>query len=38
MAVLHEADRVFSTYRADSPVSRLRRGESGLEDCPPEVA
>jgi thiamine biosynthesis lipoprotein len=38
MAVLHEADRVFSTYRADSPVSRLRRGEIGLEDCPPEVA
>jgi thiamine biosynthesis lipoprotein len=38
MAVLEEADRVFSTYRADSPVSRLRRGEIGLEDCPPEVA
>ncbi len=38
MTVLHEADRVFSTYRADSPVSRLRRGEIGLEDCPPEVA
>jgi FAD:protein FMN transferase len=38
LAVLHEADRVFSTYRADSPVSRLRRGGIGLEDCPPEVA
>jgi FAD:protein FMN transferase len=36
--VLHEVDRVFSTYRADSAVSRLGRGEIGLEDCPPEVA
>ena len=27
LAVLHEADRVFSTYRADSLVSRLGRGE-----------
>jgi FAD:protein FMN transferase len=38
MAVLREADRVFSTYRADSDVSRLGRGEIGLEDCAPEVA
>jgi FAD:protein FMN transferase len=38
MAVLRDADRVFSTYRADSDVSRLRRGVIGLEDCPPEVA
>jgi thiamine biosynthesis lipoprotein len=38
MAVLREVDRVFSTYRADSAVSRLRRGEIGLEECPPEVA
>jgi thiamine biosynthesis lipoprotein len=38
MAVLHEVDRVFSTYRPDSFVSRLGRGEIGLEDCPPEVA
>jgi thiamine biosynthesis lipoprotein len=38
MAVLHDADRLFSTHRADSYVSRLRRGEIGLEDCPPEVA
>jgi thiamine biosynthesis lipoprotein len=35
---LREADRVFSTYRADSAVSRLNRGELELEDCPPEVA
>jgi thiamine biosynthesis lipoprotein len=38
MAVLRQADRVFSTYRADSFISRLRRGEVGLEDCPPDVA
>jgi thiamine biosynthesis lipoprotein len=38
MSMLRAADRVFSTYRADSSVSRLRRGEIGLEDCPPEVA
>src|SRR5690242_15608474 len=34
---LREVDRVFSTYRADSFVSRLARGELGLEDCPDEV-
>jgi thiamine biosynthesis lipoprotein len=38
MDSLRDADRVFSTYRADSCVSRLGRGEVGLEDCPPEVA
>jgi thiamine biosynthesis lipoprotein len=38
MAVLHEVDRVFSTYRPESFVSRLGRGEIALEDCPPEVA
>ena len=38
LSVLHQADRVFSTYRADSPVSRLARGEIGLADCPSEVA
>jgi FAD:protein FMN transferase len=36
--VLREADRVFSTYRADSWVSRLGRGEVTLEACPAEVA
>src|SRR5690349_312519 len=38
METLREVDRVFSTYRAASFVSRLDRGEIGLEDCPPEVA
>jgi thiamine biosynthesis lipoprotein len=38
LTVLREADRVFSTYRPDSCVSRLARGEIGVEDCPPEVA
>ena len=38
MAVLREADRVFSTYRADSVICRLGRGELELADCPPEVA
>jgi thiamine biosynthesis lipoprotein len=32
--VLHEADDVFSTYIADSPISRLRRGEITLDACP----
>lgn len=38
MATLRDVDRVFSTYRPDSPVSRLGRGEVALADCPPEVA
>ena len=38
LSVLHEADRVFSTYRPDSFVSRLGRGEIGVADCPAEVA
>jgi thiamine biosynthesis lipoprotein len=36
--ILHRADEVFSTWRPDSPVSRLRRGEIAAEDAPPEVA
>jgi len=35
---LREADRVFSTYRDDSYISRLGRGEIALADCPPEVS
>ncbi len=36
--VLCDADRVFSTYKASSPVSRLRRGELSLGETPPQVA
>ncbi|WGL51586.1 FAD:protein FMN transferase [Nocardioides sp. BP30] len=37
MATLRDVDRVFSTYRSDSHVSRLDRGEISLVACPPEV-
>ncbi len=37
-AILHRADRTFSTWRADSPISRLRRGEITLGEAPSEVA
>ena len=30
-------DRTFSTYRSDSAISKLGRGEVSVEDCPPEV-
>ena len=30
-------DRIFSTYRTDSAISRLSRGELELADCPAEV-
>lgn len=35
---LHRVDRVFSTYRPDSDVSRLRRREIRLADADPLVA
>lgn len=38
MASLRDVDRVFSTYRVDSWVSRLSRGEVELGECPPVVA
>ena len=38
MRELDEVDRVFSTYRPDSFISRLSRGEVSVQDCPPEVA
>ena len=37
-AVLHRADEVFSTWRPDSPVSRLRRGDITVAEAPAEVA
>jgi len=36
--VLDNADQVFSLYKADSPISRLRRGEITLDKCPPDIA
>lgn len=36
--VLHDADRMFSTYRASSAVSQLRRGSRRPEDFPSDVA
>jgi thiamine biosynthesis lipoprotein len=36
-ALLHRADEVFSTYRKDSSISRLRAGGIAIADCPPEV-
>jgi thiamine biosynthesis lipoprotein len=35
--VLREADRIFSTYKADSDISRLNRGELTLEEAHPDV-
>ena len=37
-AHLRRADRVFSTYRDDSDVMRLRRGELAPQDADPWVA
>jgi thiamine biosynthesis lipoprotein len=37
LSVLDDVDHVFSTYRPDSAVSRLGRGELLLDECPPEV-
>ena len=38
VAILHRADEMFSTWRPDSPVSRLRRGEITPAQVPAEVA
>ncbi|GAA4793834.1 FAD:protein FMN transferase [Streptomyces ziwulingensis] len=38
VAGLHRADEVFSTFRADSQISRLARGELTVGQCAPEVA
>ncbi len=35
---LHRVDDVFSTYRSDSQISRLGRGELRLTDCDDDVA
>ena len=38
VTALHRVDEVFSTYRDDSQVSRLARGELTVDDCDPDVA
>jgi thiamine biosynthesis lipoprotein len=38
VAWLHVMDQVFSTYRSDSDISRLRRDEITVPECAPEVA
>jgi thiamine biosynthesis lipoprotein len=35
---LHRVDEVFSTYRSDSQISRLGRGEMRLTECDDDVA
>jgi FAD:protein FMN transferase len=35
---LREVDLIFSTYRHDSIINRLDRGELLIDECPPEVA
>ncbi len=35
--VLHAADATFSTWKPDSPLSRLRRGEISLRQAPEEI-
>ncbi len=37
-ALLQRADAVFSLWKPESPMSRLRRGELELAEAPPEVA
>jgi len=38
VTALHAADKVFSTWKPSSVLSRLRRGEITLGEAPPEVA
>lgn len=35
--ILHEADRTFSLYKPESPLSQLSRGETSVAKCPPVV-
>jgi thiamine biosynthesis lipoprotein len=37
-ATLHEGDAQLSTWKPDSPISRIRRGELAIEDAPADVA
>jgi len=37
-SLLHRMDDVFSTWKPESPMSRLRAGEIDLSEAPPEVS
>jgi thiamine biosynthesis lipoprotein len=37
-AVLHDVDDVFSTWKENSPITKLRRGDIRMAEAPPEVA
>lgn len=37
VAILHDADRTFSLYKHDSPLSALARGETSVKECDPVV-
>ena len=36
--ILHEADRVFSLYKPESPLSQLAAGKTSVAKCPAEVS
>lgn len=36
--ILHKADRVFSLYKPESPLSQLAAGKTSVAQCPPEVS
>ncbi|HUY85499.1 MAG TPA: FAD:protein FMN transferase [Acidimicrobiales bacterium] len=36
--LLHEVDAIFSTWRAESPLSRLRRGEVDIANIPNDIS
>ena len=38
IAILHEADSIFSLYKPDSPLSKLARGEISATECDPVVS
>ena len=37
VAILHEADNIFSLYKSESPLSKLARGETSVAECPEVV-
>jgi len=38
VAKLHEADKIFSLYKPESPLSKLARGECSVAQCPEVVS